>query len=62
MWSMIPLYSQLSTYQKDIRDDGFANIRWHQTADVGFVPNPRMQKTFMAVAMDLPDESSPYGS
>ncbi|KAJ4936023.1 hypothetical protein JOQ06_017547 [Pogonophryne albipinna] len=33
-----------------------------QTADTGFVPNPRMQKTFMAVAMDLPDEKSPYGS
>ncbi|KAM8769607.1 sialate O-acetylesterase [Acanthopagrus schlegelii] len=55
-------FVQLSTYKKDTTDDGFPNIRWHQTADVGFVPNRRMQKTFMAVAMDLPDENSPYGS
>ncbi|XP_070761395.1 sialate O-acetylesterase isoform X2 [Enoplosus armatus] len=55
-------FVQLSTYQKGSTDDGFANIRWHQTADTGFVPNPRMQKTFMAVALDLPDETSPYGT
>ncbi|XP_044057717.1 sialate O-acetylesterase isoform X2 [Siniperca chuatsi] len=55
-------FVQLSTYKKASTDDGFANIRWHQTADVGFVPNPRMKKTFMAVALDLPDETSPYGT
>ncbi|XP_051254303.1 sialate O-acetylesterase isoform X2 [Dicentrarchus labrax] len=55
-------FVQLSTYQKGSTDYGFPNIRWHQTADTGFVPNPRMKKTFMAVAMDLPDETSPYGS
>ncbi|XP_040902845.1 sialate O-acetylesterase [Toxotes jaculatrix] len=55
-------FVQLSTYKKDSTDDGFPNIRWHQTADTGFVPNPRMQRTFMAVAMDLPDETSPYGT
>ncbi|XP_062450574.1 sialate O-acetylesterase isoform X2 [Rhea pennata] len=43
-------------------DDGFARLRWHQTADVGFAPNPRMPRTFMAVAADLGDERSPYGS
>lgn len=49
---------QLSTYIKSSTDDSFPNIRWHQTADFGFAPNRRMQKTFMAVAMDLPDETS----
>ncbi|GFR98150.1 sialate O-acetylesterase [Elysia marginata] len=41
---------------------GFPNIRWHQTADYGYVPNPRMPKVFMAVAMDLPGFSSKFGS
>lgn len=55
-------FVQLSTYRKTSTDDGFSNIRWHQTADYGYVPNARMKKTFMAVAMDLPDETSPYGT
>ena len=59
---MIYLYVQLSTYKKGSTDDSFPNIRWHQTADVGFVPNSRMHRTFMAVALDLPDEKSPYGT
>ncbi|XP_034023873.1 sialate O-acetylesterase [Thalassophryne amazonica] len=53
-------FVQLSTYKKASIDDSFPRIRWHQTADIGFVPNPKMQRTFMAVAMDLPDETSPY--
>lgn len=55
-------FVQLSTYEKGTTSDAFPNIRWHQTADVGFVPNRRMQKTFMAVALDLPDEKSPLGT
>ncbi|XP_047450802.1 sialate O-acetylesterase isoform X2 [Mugil cephalus] len=55
-------FVQLSTYEKNSTYDGFPNIRWHQTADTGFVPNPRLKKTFMAVALDLPDQTSPYGS
>ncbi|XP_033833264.2 sialate O-acetylesterase [Periophthalmus magnuspinnatus] len=55
-------FVQLSTYKRHSTDDGFPEIRWHQTADYGFVPNPRMMNTFMAVAMDLPDETSPYGT
>ncbi|KAK3595233.1 hypothetical protein CHS0354_021550 [Potamilus streckersoni] len=43
-------------------DLGFPDIRWHQTADIGFVPNEKMLQTFMAVAIDLPDFLSPYGS
>ncbi|KAI4798679.1 hypothetical protein KUCAC02_020563 [Chaenocephalus aceratus] len=53
-------FVQLSTREKKSKSDAVPNIRWHQTADTGFVPNPRMQNTFMAVAMDLPDERSPY--
>ncbi|KAK0044692.1 sialate O-acetylesterase [Biomphalaria pfeifferi] len=41
---------------------GFADIRWHQTGDRGDVPNPGLPNVFMAVAMDLPDFNSPYGS
>ncbi|KAK3611044.1 hypothetical protein CHS0354_017470 [Potamilus streckersoni] len=40
---------------------GFPDLRWAQTADYGYVPNPIMPKVFMAVAMDLPDFDSPYG-
>ncbi|XP_023447728.1 sialate O-acetylesterase isoform X2 [Dasypus novemcinctus] len=42
--------------------DGFPQIRWHQTADFGCVPNLRMPNTFMAVAMDLGDRNSPFKS
>ncbi|NXJ41698.1 SIAE acetylesterase, partial [Ciconia maguari] len=52
---------QLSTYRRQNPDDSFARLRWHQTADMGVVPNARMPGTFMAVAMDLCDEHSPYG-
>ncbi|XP_044210082.1 sialate O-acetylesterase [Thunnus albacares] len=55
-------FVQLSTNQKSAIYDGFPDIRWHQTADTGFAPNFRMKRTFMAVAMDLPDEKSPYGT
>ncbi|NXB94169.1 SIAE acetylesterase, partial [Vidua chalybeata] len=55
-------FVQLSTYRHQSADDSFARLRWHQTADLGVVPNARMPGTFMAVAMDLGDEYSPYGS
>jgi len=35
-------------------------LRWHQTADYGYAPNKDMPNTFMAVALDLPDDDSPY--
>ncbi|XP_067275157.1 sialate O-acetylesterase [Pseudorasbora parva] len=54
-------FVQLSTYLKNNHHDGFREIRWHQTADYGFAPNPRMKNTFMAAAIDLPDEKSPWG-
>ncbi|NWV84443.1 SIAE acetylesterase, partial [Dasyornis broadbenti] len=55
-------FVQLSTYRRWSADDSFARLRWHQTADLGVVPNARMPSTFMAVTMDLGDEHSPYGS
>lgn len=55
-------FVQLSTDQKGSMADSYPRIRWHQTADVGFVPNHKMINTFMAVALDLCDENSPYGS
>ncbi|XP_069803478.1 sialate O-acetylesterase-like [Dendropsophus ebraccatus] len=55
-------FVQLSTYVKNPPKDNYPLIRWHQTADYGYAPNPKMPNTFMAVAMDLGDETSPYGS
>ncbi|XP_053222457.1 sialate O-acetylesterase isoform X1 [Podarcis raffonei] len=55
-------FVQLSTVRSKEHNDNFARIRWHQTADYGFVPNKKMLNTFMAVTIDLGDESSPYGS
>ncbi|KAM5132008.1 sialate O-acetylesterase-like [Mantella aurantiaca] len=55
-------FVQLSTNQKSQQKDNFPDIRWHQTADYGYAPNAKMPNTFMAVAMDLGDEMSPYGS
>ncbi|XP_054853840.1 sialate O-acetylesterase [Eublepharis macularius] len=55
-------FVQVSTYHRVGVDDSFPRIRWHQTADYGYVPNKKMPNTFMAVALDLCDASSPYGS
>ncbi|WAR02031.1 SIAE-like protein [Mya arenaria] len=41
---------------------GFSEIRWAQTANYGYVPNPSLSAVFMAVAMDLPDFESPHGA
>ena len=41
---------------------GYPDIRWHQTADLGYAPNAIMRNTFMAVAMDLVDNTSPWGA
>ncbi|KAK3092040.1 hypothetical protein FSP39_024667 [Pinctada imbricata] len=48
--------------QGDRYSRGWTDLRWSQTASIGYVPNPKMPHTFMAVAMDLPDFQSPYGS
>jgi sialate O-acetylesterase len=35
---------------------GFPWIRWHQTFDVGYVPNNKVPNVFMAAALDLRDD------
>ncbi|XP_041918641.1 sialate O-acetylesterase-like [Alosa sapidissima] len=55
-------FVQLCTERQDNVPDGFPEIRWHQTADFGYVPNERMKRTFMAVALDLNDADSPWGT
>ncbi len=35
---------------------GYPWIRWHQTFDVGYVPNNIVPKVFMAVTLDLGDD------
>ncbi|XP_025099745.1 sialate O-acetylesterase-like [Pomacea canaliculata] len=42
--------------------DAYPDLRWAQTVGHGYSPNPDLPYTFMAVAMDLPDFSSPYGA
>ena len=50
-------YFQLSTYTNDSSViDGYPVLRWHQTFDVGYVPNDVVPKVFMAVALDLRDD------
>ena len=46
--------------EPESQDDGaYCEIRWHQTADVGFAPSSKMNNTFMAVALDLFDKGIP---
>ena len=38
--------------------NGGVAVRWHQTADYGYTPNPLMENVFMAVAIDTYDDRS----
>ncbi|CAF1432135.1 unnamed protein product [Rotaria sordida] len=50
-------FVQLSTWSNtSTQVGGFPIIRWHQTFDVGYVPNNVVPKVFMAVALDLRDD------
>jgi sialate O-acetylesterase len=54
---MHKLFVQLSTSTNDSTAvGGFPWIRWHQTFDVGYVPNDVVPNVFMAVALDLRDD------
>jgi len=56
-------FVQLSSwYDSSKQADGFPIIRWAQTANYGYVPNTKEKSVFMAVAMDLGNKSSSYGS
>ncbi|XP_046365463.2 sialate O-acetylesterase-like [Haliotis rufescens] len=61
--NMFPFgFVQLAPFRHWNVNSGWGILRWHQTADFGYVPNDRMKNTFMAVAMDLPDYNSPHGN
>ena len=54
---------QLSTFGNGTgATANFAPLRWDQTAQYGYVPNDRQKNVFMAVAMDLGNPNSTYGS
>lgn len=55
------VWLQLSTSGPNNEDATYVDIRWHQTADFGIVPNKRLLQVFMAVALDLPDFDAPSG-
>merc|ERR1712223_219180 len=51
-------FMQLSTWNANDKSPNFPVIRWHQTADEGFVPNSIMENVFMGVALDTYDAES----
>ena len=53
-------FCQLAPWREDRYTEGFVDIRWSQTYEYGYVPNPDLENVFMAVAHDLPDFDSPY--
>jgi sialate O-acetylesterase len=53
---------QLAPNNDNNAETGFPDVRWHQTYEYGYTPNPLMSNIFTAVAMDLPDFDSPHGS
>ena len=53
-------FVQLASWRPDSLDAGFPVIRWHQTADMGYVPNARMEKVFMASPLDTYDSKEGY--
>ncbi|XP_053397524.1 sialate O-acetylesterase-like isoform X2 [Mercenaria mercenaria] len=55
-------FVQLAAVKNQTIRVAMPDLRWAQTAGYGYVPNPVLQNVFMAVAMDLPDYASPYGS
>ena len=46
---------QLSTSKQD-NDPSTPMIRWHQTADYGYLPNEMLPNTFLALSLDTYDE------
>ena len=48
-------FVQLSTIKYTEPSVDYPMVRWHQTADYGYVPNDRQSNVFMAVAIDTYD-------
>ena len=53
-------FVQLASWRPNELDAGFPVIRWHQTADQGYVPNERMKNVFMASPLDTYDSKEGY--
>merc|ERR1711936_253243 len=53
-------FVQLASWRPDNMDAGFPVIRWHLTADYGYVPNDRLQNVFMASPLDAYDDKGGY--
>merc|ERR1711899_245251 len=53
-------FVQLASWRPDNMDAGFPVIRWHLTADYGYVPNDRLQNVFMASPLDTYDDKEGY--
>lgn len=52
---------QLAAHSDTQQVGSFPALRWAQTGGYGYAPNPDQPHAFMAVAMDLPDFTSPDG-
>ena len=57
----LPCYGSKACYNQPTWAQGYAGIRWAQTASVGTVPNAVMENVFMATAVDLGEPQTPAG-
>jgi len=53
-------FVQLAPWRPDTLAAGFPVIRWHQTKDMGFVPNKAMENVFMSSPLDTFDPKEGY--
>ena len=53
-------FVQLAPWRPESLEASFPVIRWHQTADYGYVPNELMENVFMSSPLDTYDEKEDY--
>jgi len=53
-------FVQIAMWREGIMDNGFPVIRWHESADFGYVPNEKMPRVFMSVPLDTFDPKEGY--
>ena len=59
---MVHVYLQLSPWKNTSSDNRiYPRVRWSQTYHYGYTPNDKLQRFFMAVAIDTPDFDGPQG-
>ena len=56
-----PCYGGKACYNMPTWSEGYAAIRWAQTASYGSVPNDAMPNVFMATAVDIGESRTPAG-